>query len=82
MEGYWTLSHLKLVIEVPKIPGSLSDLEDKESIWATLVALAYFKKYYKSHKSEWKLIADKARRWLKTKNIEESFYEIAEKTIS
>lgn len=39
-------------------------------VWTTAIIIAVFRKEFDQHRSEWKLIEEKALKWLKTKDLE------------
>ena len=47
------------------LPASLSSSSDKESVWATLLAVALLKHRHSSVDDEWELCVEKATLWLK-----------------
>ena len=47
------------------LPASLSSLSDKESVWATLLAVALLKHCHGDAEDEWELVVEKAMSWLK-----------------
>jgi hypothetical protein len=59
------------LFSIPAIPVSISSLQDSSTIWATIVALAYLEKDFQDKKGEWELISKKAKRWLKSKGVNE-----------
>jgi hypothetical protein len=82
LEGCWNLKKLRKVIKVPEIPNSLLKMKNNRRIWATLIGLVYLEKQYASNKKEWSLPAEKARRWLKSKRVEDTLFEVAEISMS
>ena len=46
-------------------PASLSSLSDKESMWATLLAVVLLKHRHGDAEEEWELVVEKAMSWLK-----------------
>ena len=48
------------------LPASLSSLSDKDSVWATLLAVAILKHRHSSVEDEWELCVEKAMLWLKS----------------
>lgn len=70
-EGFWKLSSLSAEISVPPILEEIQNLPESDEIWATLVALAYLNKYYHSNKQDWTLVQRKAKKWLKSKGIDD-----------
>lgn len=39
-------------------------------VWTTAIIIAVFRKEFDQYRSEWKLIEEKALKWLKTKDLE------------
>lgn len=70
-QGFWSDSSIRDLVSIPAIPGTISSLQDSNTIWATIVALSYLEKNFQDKKGEWELIAKKAKRWLKNKGVTE-----------
>lgn len=70
-QGFWSDSSIRSLFSIPAIPVSISSLQDSSTIWATIVALAYLEKDFQDKKGEWELISKKAKRWLKSKGVNE-----------
>jgi len=69
-QGSWDISNtLGSVLGIPQqiIESSLQQeglSDSKRKCWATLLALAYLDLFFSENGSEWKLLADKATKWL------------------
>lgn len=65
-EGFLNLSRNDIMGHIPQEISSL-DLEDnvKETIWVTILALAFMEKNYSDMEDEWSLIADKSTKYIK-----------------
>lgn len=56
--------------------------KDKETIWATALTLAYIAKKFKAKESEWKLLCQKAKKYLSTRCDEVKVTEAANKFVA
>ena len=69
----YILSYFKNVAEVEAIKdetlAAVTDLGQKEMVWATLLALYVLQKAYADKEGEWQLIATKAKKYLKANGI-------------
>lgn len=70
-DGSWTLDEdlcriLNTGLQKIKDAAVVKDLE----VWTTSIIIAVFRKEFDQHKSEWKMIEEKALKWLKTKDLE------------
>lgn len=70
-DGSWTLDEglcgiLNTGLQKIKDAAVVKDLD----VWTTAIIIAVFRKEFDQHRSEWKLIEEKALKWLKTKDLE------------
>lgn len=70
-DGSWTLDEslcgiLNTGLQKIKDAAVVKDLD----VWTTAIIIAFFRKKFDQHKSEWKMIEEKALKWLKTKDLE------------
>jgi len=63
------------------IPISLQQMKEKETIWATLLAIALFKQKYSEQQSKWKLLYNKATKFI-AKETTVSIESLIENAIS
>jgi len=70
-EGFWEmpiLDFLKKILQI-EAPLSISQTPDKSIIWLTVAILCWFETGVPNYKRIWKLIFEKAVKWLHTKGI-------------
>lgn len=60
------LYYVLLILYYKTNPVFFKDL----NVWTTAIIIAVFRKEFDQHKSEWKMIEEKALKWLKTKDLE------------
>lgn len=73
VDGYWSPSALTNILRSSQCPEAIRTQysQEAEEIWATICAVLVLRLKYASEEGEWKLLAGKAKRWLKARGIAE-----------
>lgn len=71
IEGNWSLSALSLFFSDLQCPEGIRAKyeEEAEDVWGTICAVLVLRLKYADEEGEWKLLANKAKRWLKARGI-------------
>lgn len=71
IDGSWSLPALQTLLHDFQCPEAIRTQysEEAEKVWATICAVLVLKLKYSSEEEEWKLLAGKARRWLKAQGV-------------
>ena len=59
-----------------KLPEAIEGIENSAQLWATVLALAILETKFSARKAEWKLIASKAKKYLKAKGLRDKLSEV------
>jgi hypothetical protein len=89
MDGYWKASAQPLLAKFLKDPKAqdqqvtaiCSKASDPGQAYLTLLALHILEEFFSSRSGEWKLLAKKAKEWLKVAGIEKPDQAILEFTL-
>jgi len=69
--GTWSVLHAAQILALPekeikdKIGDTVDSNHDLEAAWATVCVVTFLEKNFVSSKGEWKLMVEKANRWVK-----------------
>jgi hypothetical protein len=73
IKGFWKdAGKLGKLLGVPKIAAfpQLQNVEDENSIFASVLALAILRKTFSSNRASWSLIEEKCLNWLASQNVD------------